>query len=316
MIRAVAPAVAAVSAVAMNAQIATEFSSEMVLNLLQNGGDYTLPNGDHCCSMSSPDCQIQLQSQGSRFFQSASRNATTSVAGAGSDPYAIVTLYNLNQEIAVNATFGCESWCKLDAAPSRDPCLRFPRCSLAFDHFIPLSLINSFFSRRSTGPTDGDTFEPVTVQGWQDQGPANIFVPLTGKTVAAENYFSQDQVFNITMDYSNLYVDQTTNGPSNAIPVLQIEVLTPFGSYAATANTTYAAFTPGPVDSKWFAVVGLNGCQQDSAKNCGDDSSRLAHRRNVAAAKATQQKLVRRLVAAKAEEKKALEALSLLQAKA
>jgi hypothetical protein len=104
----------AAAASATNAVIAGEFSSEMVVDLLQNGGDYQLPNGDHCCSTTSPDCQIQLQSQGSLFYQSAERNATTSVAGAGSDPYAIVTLYNINKEIAVNATFGCETYCEFN----------------------------------------------------------------------------------------------------------------------------------------------------------------------------------------------------------
>ncbi len=94
------------------AQIAGEFQTEMVTDILQNGGDYLLPNGDHCCNSEAPDCQIQLQSEGSRFFQSAERNATSSVSGAGSDPYAIVTLYNLSKEIAVNATFGCESYCE------------------------------------------------------------------------------------------------------------------------------------------------------------------------------------------------------------
>jgi hypothetical protein len=57
------------------------------------------------------DCQIQVQTQAADTYVSLSRNATTQVFGSDAQPYAIVTLYNLNKEIAVDANFNCQEFC-------------------------------------------------------------------------------------------------------------------------------------------------------------------------------------------------------------
>lgn len=116
-------AAATASAFAARPKFAQEWSSFIISDLVQNQGSYSLPNGDLCCSEGSMDCQIQIQSQGGMVYNSLSRNATTQVFGADYQPYAIVTLYNLNKEIAVDQNFNCQSFCPngqeiMSASPS------------------------------------------------------------------------------------------------------------------------------------------------------------------------------------------------------
>ena len=88
-----------------------EWYSFLVSDLTQNQGNYALPNGDLCCADGAMDCQIQVQTQAADTYVSLSRNATTQVFGSDAQPYAIVTLYNLNKEIAVDANFNCQEFC-------------------------------------------------------------------------------------------------------------------------------------------------------------------------------------------------------------
>lgn len=84
-------------------------------------------------------------------------------------------------------------------------------------------------------------------------------------------------LLNVTMETDNLYINQANL--SSAYPVIDIDVLTPFGEYIGESNTTYTKFTAGPQDPKWFAVKGASTCPQDSG--CDSSAQRQLHRLTV-----------------------------------
>lgn len=81
--------------------------------LVQNQGNYNLPNGDYCCAVDSA-CQVQIQYSAGMTYFDLPNNRTSDVYGAEYTPYAIVSLFNSNMEAAVDSTFTCTSYCPLD----------------------------------------------------------------------------------------------------------------------------------------------------------------------------------------------------------
>lgn len=92
-----------------------------------------------------------------------------------------------------------------------------------------------------------------------------------GKTV---ELFQSKEIFpilNITMEIDNFYVD--CSNPSNAVPVAEVDLLTPFGQSLGSQNQTWANFKGGPQNPAKFVVNGMASCPE--ANNCGgsDDSN-------------------------------------------
>lgn len=223
-------AAATATALAAEPQFAQEFSAFIVSDLVQNQGTYELPNGDLCCADGSMDCQVQIQSQGGMVYNSLSRNATTQVFGADYTPYAIVTLFNLNKEIAVDANFNCQSFC----------------------------------------PNGREVLTPFGVDGYTDAGAGSVCTESNG-CFNGEQWIDTTTFLNITMETDSFWVNQTSM--TNAIPIIDIDTLTPFGEYVGQSNTTYTQWTPGPQPASMFTVNGLTGCQKST--QCGSNVRQL-----------------------------------------
>lgn len=78
--------------------------------LIQNQGSF-FQGSDVCCSLESPDCQVQVQNQAGQFYFGFSANATAQVFGDGSS---IVSLYN--------PVGGWEFGVEMEVAPSQWRC--------------------------------------------------------------------------------------------------------------------------------------------------------------------------------------------------
>lgn len=194
--------------------------------LVQNQGSYNLPNGDFCCAVDS-ECQVQIQySEGTTYFD-LPNNRTTDVYGVNYQPYAIVSLFNINREMAVDNTFTCTSYCPLDEGP----------------------------------------MEPFDVSGSVDGGSTII----NGKKVEAWVTTDVLPIGNITMETDTLYVDQSNM--QSAVPIVEVDLLTPFGEQIGVSNTTYLTWVPGAPDAKYFNVKGISACPLDS--NCGNNDRQM-----------------------------------------
>lgn len=229
----IAAAVAATAVAGTTPTFAQEWSSFIVGTLLQDQNSLMI--GDNwCCSPSAGQCQIQYQASGSMTYFSMSQNATSSVYGADSTPYAIVTLYNQGGEYAVDSTGACTSYC----------------------------------------PLDGATMTPFGVDGYVDMGATTV----NGRHVELWQDVTQFPIGNITMETDNFYVDQSNI--NNAVPVIDIDNLTPFGTPIGQSNTTYNNWKVGKPPASVFNVTGIASCPVD--KNCNSNSNtnnaRVLHR--------------------------------------
>jgi hypothetical protein len=76
----------------------------------------------------------------------------------------------------------------------------------------------------------------------------------------------------IVMETDDFYVDQSQ---SPAIPVQEVDQLTPFGEKIGEFTSNYLSFIAGTPDPSHFDIKGISNCPQ--AQNC-DDNKRQLHR--------------------------------------
>jgi len=94
----------------------------------------------------------------------------------------------------------------------------------------------------------------------------------TYKGRAVEMWQYNETLFDIiVMETVTLYVDQSN--PQAAIPVAEVDRLTPFGQEIGTFTTEWLDFKPGQPDAKLFNVQGIDKCPL--ADNCNSDSFQL-----------------------------------------
>jgi hypothetical protein len=79
----------------------------------------------------------------------------------------------------------------------------------------------------------------------------------------------------IVMETDDVYVDQSK---TPAIPIQEIDYLTPFGEAIGQSTSTYLSFIPGTPSPSHFDVKGIDACPQDSG--CDQQMRQFVRRRN------------------------------------
>lgn len=123
------------SAVASFSDIPLDWSAFQDETLIQNQGSF-FQGSDVCCSLESPDCQIQVQNQAGQFYFGYSANATAQVFGDGSS---IVSLYNTigGWEFGVEMEVAPSQCCASALSSLAGSLMASPPRSLACRHDVP-----------------------------------------------------------------------------------------------------------------------------------------------------------------------------------
>jgi hypothetical protein len=113
-----------------------------------------------------------------------------------------------------------------------------------------------------------DDLEPYGIPvNATDQGPTIV----NNKTV--EDWQSKVVILGvIVMEIDDFYVDQSK---SPAIPIQEIDQLTPFGEKIGEFTSNYLSFVPGTPDPSHFDIKGVDNCPM--SQNC-DEQRRQMHR--------------------------------------
>jgi len=152
-----------------------------------------------------------------------------------------------------------------------------------FDDMIANQVIVSFFGDiqkeclvvngtcQEYCPLEGEVLEPGFLDpNSTDLGPQNC----TAAGGQCELYEWKETAFGIiVMEICDVTVNQTD--PNNAIPVREIDTLTPFGQFIGYGTSNWNNFVPGTPDPSLFQVKGIDTCPQ--SPNC-DDSARNMNR--------------------------------------
>jgi hypothetical protein len=95
------------------ADIPLDWSSYQDQLLIQNQGSF-VQGSDVCCSMDSPDCQVQIQNQAGEFLMGYSLNATAMLFGDGTSIvslFATMDGWPFGVEMDVSADMACVDYC-------------------------------------------------------------------------------------------------------------------------------------------------------------------------------------------------------------
>jgi hypothetical protein len=82
----------------------------------------------------------------------------------------------------------------------------------------------------------------------------------------------KDKEFGIVFEIDDTLVDATT-----ALPVMELDQLTPFGQAIGEETSTYHSFVPGTPDPSHFQISGVDNCQM--SQNCGNSKRQFLRRR-------------------------------------
>lgn len=133
-------------------------------------------------------------------------------------------------------------------------------------------------------------------------GGAFIFVNATnagkvmynGRSATKWTWAQKIPIFNVTMETSDFYVDDSGSSP---VPLAEIDEITPFGQKIGQQNMTFVSFVPGVPDAKHFTVNNAAKCPQNSQcnSNSGGDDDGGNGRRLAAAGEGVQYRLERHM---------------------
>jgi len=79
----------------------------------------------------------------------------------------------------------------------------------------------------------------------------------------------------IVMEIDDFYIDQSQNP---AIPVQEVDQLTPFGQKIGQMTSNYLSFVPGTPDPSKFDIKGVDNCPM--SQNCGQSRRQMHRLRN------------------------------------
>jgi len=188
-------------------------------------GQYVQTGNMYCCGDSNCEVQTQYQS-GHNYFDYTNQRTRFDDPVQGS----IVSLFNINKEMAVDANNVCQAYC-----PIGEPLEPYA---------IPVNATDQ-----------GSTIvNNKTVEDWQSKV---VFIGI------------------IVMEIDDFYVDQSR---SPAVPVQEVDQITPFGQNLGQFTTNFLSFVAGTPDPSHFAVTGIDQCPM--SQNCGEQRRQLHRLRN------------------------------------
>jgi hypothetical protein len=115
-------------------------------------------------------------------------------------------------------------------------------------------------------PEDDNELFPM---GFPSDATNNGKVNYNGQMLTDIHWAEEIPILNITMEVDDFYLD--ASNWTNAVPVAQISLITPFGQQMGAQNTTWANFKAGPQPSSEFVVLNKTTCQMSN--QCGGSSS-------------------------------------------
>lgn len=127
-------------------------------------------------------------------------------------------------------------------------------------------------------PTEGD-FDPSPFWPTADEKETvKDLGKVTVDGVAATHYQWDEKIaIVIKMQETNMYVAADSTG-AYATPVMEHDVIEPFGQQLGTEDTHWTGFTAGRPAASLFAVVGAKTCPE--SPNCGQDLRQRRRRRD------------------------------------
>ncbi len=85
----------------------------------------------------------------------------------------------------------------------------------------------------------------------------------------------KDTIFGVVvMEISDVLVNQSD--PNNAIPISEVDQLTPFGQPIGQSTSSWTNFQPGTPPASLFDIQGVKDCPL--SQNCGNSQVREMHR--------------------------------------